>query len=88
MEYHPMDINNLLWFILIGFVAGWIATRLMRKSSVGFVGNIVVGILGAVIGGTLFDFLRIKASGLLGSLVTAVVGAVVLLYLISLAKKI
>jgi uncharacterized membrane protein YeaQ/YmgE (transglycosylase-associated protein family) len=78
----------LLWFIIIGFVAGWIATRLMRKSNIGLVGNIVVGILGAVIGGTIFKFLRISASGLLGSLAMAVVGAVVLLYLITLAKKI
>ncbi|GAB4469837.1 MAG: hypothetical protein Kow0088_02200 [Anaerolineales bacterium] len=83
-----MNLDNLLWFILIGFVAGWIATRLMRKSSIGLVGNIVVGVLGAVVGGYIFDFLRINASGLLGSLVTAVVGAVVLLYLIGLAKKI
>lgn len=83
-----MDINNLLWFVIIGFVAGWIATRLMRRSSIGLIGNIVVGILGAVIGGYIFDFLRISASGLIGSLVTAVVGAVVLLYLIGLAKKI
>lgn len=83
-----MDISNLLWFIIIGFLAGWIATRLMRKSNIGLVGNIVVGVLGAVIGGNIFKFLRISASGLLGSLVTAVVGAVVLLYLIRLAKKI
>ncbi len=82
-----MNLDNLLWFVLIGFVAGWIATRLMRKSSIGLVGNVVVGVLGAVIGGYIFDFLRISASGLLGSLVTAVVGAVILLYLISLAKK-
>lgn len=83
-----MDITNLLWFVLIGFVAGWIATRLMRKSSIGLLGNIIVGILGAVIGGYIFDFLRISANGLIGSLVTAIVGAIVLLYLIRLAKKI
>ncbi len=83
-----MDITNLLWFVLIGFVAGWIATRLMRKSSIGLIGNIIVGILGAVIGGYIFDFLRISVNGLIGSLVTAIVGAIVLLYLIRLAKKI
>ncbi|MCS6906784.1 MAG: GlsB/YeaQ/YmgE family stress response membrane protein [Anaerolineales bacterium] len=83
-----MDITNLLWFVVIGFIAGWVATRLMRKSSFGLLGNVIVGVLGAVIGGYIFDVLRISASGLLGSLVTAIVGAVVLLYLISLAKKI
>lgn len=83
-----MDLNNLIWFILIGLAAGWLASRIMRRSSLGLVGNIVVGILGAVIGGYIFDFLNISARGILGSLVTAVVGAIVLLYLISLAKKI
>jgi uncharacterized membrane protein YeaQ/YmgE (transglycosylase-associated protein family) len=83
-----MDLNNLLWFILIGLAAGWIASRLMRKSSMGLIGYIVVGILGAVVGGYIFDFLNISANGLIGSLVTAVVGATVLLYLINLAKRI
>jgi len=45
------------------------------------------GIIGAVIGGSVFSLLGISAGGMVGSLITAVVGAVILLYLVSLIKK-
>jgi uncharacterized membrane protein YeaQ/YmgE (transglycosylase-associated protein family) len=44
------------------------------------VGNIVVGIVGAVVGGLLFDFLGVRSGGFLGSIITATLGAVILLY--------
>ncbi len=83
-----MNLDHFLWYILIGLVAGWLASRIMHKSNLGVIGNIVIGILGAVIGGYVFNLLRISAQGLLGSLVTATAGAIILLYLIELAKKI
>ena len=53
----------------------------------GLVGNIVVGVIGAFIGGYLFSALGIAAGGLIGSLVTATVGALVLLWVVGLLKK-
>jgi len=79
---------GLLWFILIGLAAGWLAGRLMRGSSYGAVGDIAVGVVGALIGGFLFRTLGVSiGGGLLGSLIVATIGAVVLLYLLRLIDR-
>ncbi|TNF57424.1 MAG: GlsB/YeaQ/YmgE family stress response membrane protein [Gammaproteobacteria bacterium] len=59
----------------------------MRGGGFGLLGNIVVGIVGSVIGGFLFGLLGITAGGFVGSLVTAVVGAAVLLFVVGLFKR-
>lgn len=85
--YKPMSI--LAWIIL-GAIAGWLASLIMKTNkSQGFIMNIVVGIVGAVLGGVLFDVFG--ASGVTGfnlySLLVAVVGSVVLLWIASLFAK-
>lgn len=72
---------NILYYILIGIVAGWLAGQIMKGSGFGLLGNLVVGVIGAVIGGVLLDLLGFASSGLIGSLITAVVGAIVLLWI-------
>jgi len=79
---------EFIWFILIGLAAGWVAGQLMKGSGFGVVGNIVVGVIGALLGGFLFRTLGVSAGGgLLGSLIVATIGAVVLLFLLRLIKK-
>ena len=78
---------HLLWFLIIGIVAGWLAGQLMKGGGFGLIGDLVVGVIGAFLGGWLLGALGIVAGGLIGSLVTATVGAVVLLFLIRLIKK-
>lgn len=79
---------NLILFLIIGAVAGWIAGKLLRGGGFGLIGNLVVGIVGAVIGGHLFSYLGVSVGGgLIGSLVTAVIGALVLLFIVGLIKK-
>lgn len=79
---------SLLWFIIIGAVAGWLAGQIMKGRGFGVIGNIVVGVVGALLGGWLFGVLGISAGGgLLGSLVMALIGAIVLLFLVGLIKK-
>ena len=78
---------HLLWFLVIGLVAGWLAGQLMKGGGYGLMGDLVLGVIGAFIGGWLFGALGIGAGGLIGSLITATVGAVVLLFLIRLIKK-
>jgi uncharacterized membrane protein YeaQ/YmgE (transglycosylase-associated protein family) len=73
----PVDA---VWFILIGLAAGWLAERIMGAGSYGVVGDLVVGVIGALLGGFLFRTAGIPMSGgLLGSLAVATVGAVVLI---------
>jgi len=82
-----MGLLDLFLFLLIGLVAGWLASRIMKTGQFGLVGDLIVGVIGAVIGGWLFGLLGLKAVGILGSLIVALVGAIVLLYIIRLIKK-
>jgi len=83
-----VDVQSLIIFLIIGAVAGWLAGLIMKGRGFGLLGNIIVGIIGALVGGFLFGALGLAAGGWIGSLVTAVLGAVVLLFLISLIKKV
>lgn len=82
-----MTTDSILMVLLIGAIAGWLAGKIMKGEGFGVPVNIVVGIIGAVIGGFLFGLLGVAINGLVGSLITATVGAVTLLFLISLIKK-
>lgn len=79
---------EFLWFILIGLAAGWLAGQLMGGGGFGAVGDIVVGVIGALIGGYIFRSLGISAGGgLLGALIVATVGALVLLFLLRVFRR-
>ena len=80
-------MENLIWFLVIGLIAGWLAGQVMRGSGFGLIGNLIVGVIGALIGGWLFGVLGLASYGLIGSLVVAFIGAVVLLFLLSLVRR-
>ena len=82
-----MSTQNLLIFLFIGVVAGWLAGKIMKGSGFGLLGDMVVGVIGAFVGGWLFSRMGIVTWGLAGTLVTALVGALVLLFLIRLLKR-
>lgn len=73
---------NLLWFLIIGLIAGWLADMMVKNVSYGLIGDLIVGVVGALIGGFIFDTLGIETYGLLGNIVMATIGAVVLLLII------
>ena len=72
----------MLWSLFIGLVAGWLAGQLFKGSGFGLLGNIVVGVVGAFIGGILFNLLGIDAYGTLGSIVMSTIGSFVLLWIV------
>lgn len=78
---------NIILFLLIGLVAGWLAGKIMKGKGFGLVGNLVVGVVGAFIGGFVFNALDIAFAGIVGSLIAALVGALILLWIIGLIKK-
>ena len=78
---------NIILFLVIGLVAGWLAGQVLKGKGFGLVGNLIVGCVGAFLGGFLFDQLGIASFGLIGSLIAAFVGALILLWIISLIKK-
>jgi len=79
---------NIIWFLIIGALAGWLAGILTKGRGFGVLGNIIVGVVGAVVGGHIFQFVGVSTGGgFVSSLVTALVGALVLLFLINLIRK-
>ena len=79
---------NILIFLAIGLIAGWLAGVIVKGRGFGLVGNLIVGVLGAVAGGMIFQAVGVnEGSGLGGSIIVALVGALVLLFLISLIKR-
>jgi uncharacterized membrane protein YeaQ/YmgE (transglycosylase-associated protein family) len=78
---------SLVWTAMYGAIVGYVASRIIGGEGFGFLGNIVVGVLGSIIGKWLVDQLDIPmVKGPIGSLVSAVGGALVLILLIEFFK--
>jgi uncharacterized membrane protein YeaQ/YmgE (transglycosylase-associated protein family) len=79
---------DLLIFLLVGAVAGWLAGLIVRGFGFGLIGNIVVGIIGALFAGYLFPRLGIGLpAGMIGEILSAVVGAVIVLVIIGFIRR-
>jgi uncharacterized membrane protein YeaQ/YmgE (transglycosylase-associated protein family) len=78
---------EILWFIIVGIVAGWLASVIMRGRGFGLIGDLVLGIVGAVIGGFIFRLLGIDAYGTMGTLAMSVLGAIVVLGIAGVLRK-
>ena len=75
-----LSLSNVLWWLLVGLVAGFLASRVMSGGGYGLIGDIVVGLIGAFIGGWLAGFLGIGgSSSLIVTIVIAFIGACILL---------
>jgi uncharacterized membrane protein YeaQ/YmgE (transglycosylase-associated protein family) len=82
-----MTVSYLIWFLLIGLIAGWLAGQVMKGGGFGVIGDMIVGVIGAFLGGWIFSMLGISAGGIIGAIITAFVGAVVLILLLRLIKR-
>lgn len=80
-------MNDVVWFLLIGVAAGWLGGRIMKGGGFGIIGDLIVGVIGALVGGYLFSAMGIQGNGKLGALVTATVGAIVLIVLLRFVGK-
>ena len=71
---------DIIWWLIVGLIAGFLASVVMRGGGYGILGDIIVGIVGAIIGGWLFSLLGIGAGGgLVGSIIVAFIGACILI---------
>jgi uncharacterized membrane protein YeaQ/YmgE (transglycosylase-associated protein family) len=83
-----LSLSNVLWWLLVGLVAGFLASRVMRGGGYGLIGDIVVGLIGAFIGGWLAGFLGIGgSSSLIVSIVIAFIGACILLAILRAVSR-
>ncbi len=83
-----MTLETLLIWLVIGLIAGWLASAVVG-GGMGLVGDIVVGIVGAFIGGMLFREMHwnIPIGGIAGTILVAFIGAVLLLLLLRLFRR-
>lgn len=80
-------VTIIIW-IIVGGVAGWLASLVVRGGGMGLGGNIVLGIVGAVVAGWLLPALGIGlGGGILAAILAAMIGAIVVLLIISLIKR-
>lgn len=70
---------ELIWGLLLGAVAGLIASWLMSEKS-GFIKNILLGVGGGFVGGLVFKLIGFKATNLIGSIIVSVVGACICIW--------
>jgi uncharacterized membrane protein YeaQ/YmgE (transglycosylase-associated protein family) len=81
-----IQTQELIIFLVVGVVAGWLAGVLIKGGGFGLLGDMVFGVLGAVVGGWLFAQLGITTWGVLGLLTTSLIGAMTVIGLIRLVK--
>jgi uncharacterized membrane protein YeaQ/YmgE (transglycosylase-associated protein family) len=85
-----MDGQSILIIILVGIIAGWIAGKVVRGAGFGLIGDLIVGIVGAFIGGWLLPRLGIGTivhNAILDSIIVAAIGAIILLLVLRLIRR-
>lgn len=80
-------MSGFVYWIIVGLIAGWLAGKVMKGGGYGVLMDIVLGILGALVGGWVFGLLGLHAGGLIGSIIVAFVGAVILVWIARKLKK-
>ncbi|MDX7950001.1 GlsB/YeaQ/YmgE family stress response membrane protein [Lichenihabitans sp. Uapishka_5] len=83
-----MDVNEILIWIVVGALAGWLAGLVVRGAGFGLLGDIVVGIVGAFIAGLLLPRIGVHLGvGFVAAVIDAFIGAVILLLLLRLVRR-
>jgi uncharacterized membrane protein YeaQ/YmgE (transglycosylase-associated protein family) len=82
-------LTSIIVWIIVGGVAGWLASLVVTGAGLGLVGDIIVGIIGAVIAGWLFPYLGVSlGGGIIGAIIAAAIGAIILLVIIKLIRRV
>ncbi len=74
--------GGLIAWLAVGLIAGWLAGKVMKGTGFGVIGDIVVGLVGALLGGFVFGYFYTGAEGFWGSIVIAFLGACILIFLV------
>jgi uncharacterized membrane protein YeaQ/YmgE (transglycosylase-associated protein family) len=83
----PFSGEGIIAILVIGLVAGWLASKLVQGTGLGLIGDIVVGIIGALIAAWLFPKLGIAlGTGIIREIIDATIGAIILLVIVKLVR--
>ncbi len=85
MVLADISLAGLVWWLVVGLIAGFLASLVMR-GGYGIVGDIIIGIVGAFIGGFLASLVGIGAGGLIGTIIIAFIGACILIAILRLVS--
>lgn len=78
---------GILWTLIIGAVAGWLAGLIYKGSGSGLIINIILGIVGSFVGSFVFGLLGLEAGGGYGSFIVSIIGAIIVLWLYNLLAR-
>jgi uncharacterized membrane protein YeaQ/YmgE (transglycosylase-associated protein family) len=81
------DTESLVILLLVGLIAGWLAGQLIRGRGFGMLLNIVIGVIGAYLGGIIFRAVGVGGAGMLWMIVSATVGALVLVFFLNALRR-
>jgi uncharacterized membrane protein YeaQ/YmgE (transglycosylase-associated protein family) len=79
--------HGIIWWIVVGLIAGWAAGKIMKGGGYGVMADILLGIVGGVVGGWVIRLLGIGSGGFIWSILVAILGAVILIWITRLIKK-
>ncbi len=81
-------LSGLIWTVVIGLIAGWLAGKVMKGRGYGVLMDIALGIVGGMIGRFVFGVLGLSSWNLIGSIIMSFVGAVILIWLVRQLKSV
>jgi len=82
-----VSLAAVVWWLVVGLIAGFLASAVMRGGGYGVVGDIIVGIVGAFIGGFLMSLLGLGGSGIVWTVIVAFIGACVLIAILRAVSR-
>jgi len=77
-----LDPGGIIAWLVVGLIAGWLAGKVMSGAGYGLIGDIVTGLVGAVVGGFLFGQVVTRDEGFWGSILVAFLGACLLIFIV------
>jgi uncharacterized membrane protein YeaQ/YmgE (transglycosylase-associated protein family) len=80
-------LSGLIWTLVIGLIAGWLAGKVMKGSGYGVLMDILLGVVGGMIGRFVFGMLGLASWNVIGSIIVSFVGALILIWLVRQLKK-
>lgn len=83
-----MNVEQVIILLVTGAIAGWLSGLIVKGRGFGLPGNIIIGIIGAVLGTWIFDVFNIHLGGeWIGDIARAVIGALVLIFALKIVRK-
>ena len=77
----------MLWSFIIGLFAGWLANMVIKGDGYGLIANLIIGLIGSLLGGWLLQLFSYGDVSLMGILIASIVGAVLLLCIVAIITK-